>query len=307
MRTYSKPLTIATLTVLFAAVAVFRVPYGQWDAWAIWNAMARMLYYNRASDVFQYSYTLHRDYPPLWYLSVLHGFYLFGDTRLVPIALSGAVYMAVLWLMRRTGQGLLIVGLVALPYATMQGVDLPLSLALLGAVVAYHHNKSLWIGFALGVGLLLKNEGALIALCFFGVWVLNTRRIPFKALAVFLPFAACLLMFKSVVNVPNDVVQSTGILARAIDLSRYAVMFPLLIQGLFSFGSGVLVVTTGLIAIEGRVIRWTLPMTVCALVILGYVGIYAITPYDIAVHIATSWDRLILHVFPVMIYEVYRS
>jgi hypothetical protein len=189
----------------------------------------------------------------------------------------------------------------------MQGVDLPLSLALLGAVVAYHHNKSLWIGFALGVGLLLKNEGALIALCFFGVWVLNTRRIPFKALAVFLPFAACLLMFKSVVNVPNDVVQSTGILARAIDLSRYAVMFPLLIQGLFSFGSGVLVVTTGLIAIEGRVIRWTLPMTVCALVILGYVGIYAITPYDIAVHIATSWDRLILHVFPVMIYEVYRS
>lgn len=170
MRTYSKPLILA-FVALFAVLAITRVPYGQWDAWATWNALARLLYYHDAGDVFRYSIVFHKDYPPLLYLTVLNGFRVFGDTVLVPIALQGAVFAALLWLVRKPTWALLIVGVVAMRYALMQYADLPLALAFLCAVVAWRRDRPLWVGAALGVGLLLKNEGALIAACFFAVWI----------------------------------------------------------------------------------------------------------------------------------------
>lgn len=152
-------------------IAALNTPYGQWDAWATWNATARLLLYNDAGAVYQFAGLGHKDYPPLWYLTVLWGYRVFGDTNAVPIALHGMVYAALLWLVRRPLWALAIVGMVALPYAVIQYADLPLALCFLGAGVAYRHGRPLWVGFALGCGLLIKNEGALIAAGFFAVWI----------------------------------------------------------------------------------------------------------------------------------------
>ncbi len=306
MRTLTRPLIIILLA-LFAALAITRVPYGQWDAWATWNTLARLLYYNDMADVYRYSAILHRDYPPLLYLIILNGFKVFGDTIAVPIAVSGMVYAGLLWLVRKPFWALLIVGMVALRYALQQYADLPLALAFLGAVVAYRHNKPLWVGVAMGIGLLLKNEGALIAVCFISAWAVSERRLPMQALITLLPFAALLMLFKAVVAVPNDLTSSAGILERATNMSRYGVMLPLLLQGVIEFGGGVFVVTGAVLAINRERVRWSVPLVVCGLVLVGYVGTYAITPYDIAHHIETSWDRLILHVFPIIVYELTKA
>jgi hypothetical protein len=180
---YRTAALIGGFLVLYALVAVFRVPYGIWDAWANWNATARLLYYNDAMEVFRLSALSHKDYPPLVYLAVLWGYRLLGDTPLVPIALHGMVYAVLLWLVRKPLWVLAIVGIVTLPYAVYQYADLPLALAFLSAVVAYRHGKPLWVGVALGCGLLLKNEGALIAACFFAVWV-GARAMSLRGNAV---------------------------------------------------------------------------------------------------------------------------
>jgi hypothetical protein len=289
--------------VLYVVIAITRAPYGLWDAWANWNATARLLLYNDAAEVFRVSALSHKDYPPLLYLSVLWGYRLFGDTSLVPIVLHGAVYAGVLWFVRKLVWILIFVGIVTLPYAVSQYADLPLALAFLGTVIAYRHERPLWVGFALGCGLLIKNEGALIAVAFVAVWIVSARRIPWKAVIVIAPFAACLLVFRAVVNVPNDVTGSGGIIERLTDLSRYTTMLPLLVIGAVEFGGGALPVLGAALWLKRIRIVNSAPLIAAALVLAGYIGIYAITPHDLVWHITHSFDRLILHIFPVVVYE----
>jgi hypothetical protein len=130
------------------------------------------------------------------------------------------------------------------------------------------------------------------------------RLIPWKALLTFAPFAACLLLFRAVVTVPNDIVGSTGILERLTDGSRYAVMLPLLLDGLVTFGGGALIVTGCVLWLERVRLRASAPVIAAALVLAGYVGVYAITPHDVVWHIESSFDRLLIHLFPVVIYTL---
>lgn len=292
--------------VAYVLIAL-RTPHGQWDGWAIWNSKARLFYYNDPLLVLQISGLPHKDYPPLLSLVVTYGYRLFGDTPLVPIIIHGAVLVGVLWLSRLRLWALVIVGAVAVAYAPTQFADLPLALCFLGAVVAYRHDKPLWVGFALGCGMLIKNEGALIAAVFIGVWVVSTHRIPWKTLAVLAPFLICLVLYKSVVNVSNDIVGSSGAFDRLTDLSRYPVMIPLLISGLVDFGGGALLVLVAGIFLQQKPVKVSLPLFVSAIVFMGYVGIYAITPADLIWHIGSSWDRLLLQLFPVTVYELTRQ
>ena len=301
--------TTALVIVAFMVaytIAALRTPYGAWDAWAIWNSKARLWLYHDPLLVLQISALPHKDYPPLLSLVVMHGYRVFGDVVTVPIAVHGAVYAGLLCLMRARLWALVLVGAVALPYATTQYADLPLALAFLGAVVAYRHDRPLWTGFALGCGLLIKNEGALIAVAFVSVWIVSTRRIHWKALAVILPFVVCLLLYRQVANETNDVIGASGTLERLTDLTRYGVMLPLLIGGVLTFGGGAFAVLGAALLIERRRVTVTVPLIAVALVLAGYVAVYAITPHDVAWHVGSSWDRLLLHLFPVIVYELTR-
>jgi hypothetical protein len=288
-------------------IAALRTPYGAWDAWAIWNSKARLFLYHDPLLVLQISALPHKDYPPLLSLVVMYGYRVFGDVLTVPIVVHGAVYAGLLWLMRARLWPLALVGAVALVYAPTQYADLPLAVCFLGAAVAYRHDKPLWVGFALGCGMLIKNEGALIAVAFYAVWIVSTRHIHWKALAVTLPFAVCLLLYRQVANETNDVIGAGGILDRLTDLTRYPIMIPLLIGGVLTFGGGAFAVLGAALWIERKPITVSVPLLAAVVVGLGYVAIYAITPHDVAWHVLSSWDRLLLHVFPVIVYELTTS
>jgi hypothetical protein len=46
------------------------------------------------------------------------------------------------------------------------------------------------------------------------------------------------------------------------------------------------------------------PLLAVLLIFLGYLVIYVITPYDLNWHLSTSLDRLILQIFPAVVYLV---
>lgn len=288
---------------LFGAL---RSPDGQWDGFAIWNSKARLWLYHDPLDVLSISALPHKDYPPLLSAVIYHGYRLFGDVQTVPIAVHGAVFAGLLWLLRKRLLTLALVGAVVLPYSVTQFADLTLALCFLGAVVAYRHKRPLWVGFALGCGILVKNEGALMALVFVGLWTVSTRRLPWRTIAVILPFVACLLFYRQAVPEANDIMGSSGILERLTDVSRFGVMVPHLISTSLGFGGGALGILVFVLWLDRRRIRPTLPLVAVALILAGYIGIYAITPHDVVWHIVNSWDRLLLQVFPVAVYELTR-
>lgn len=299
----------------YALIAVFMVAYivgaiqspdGQWDGFAIWNAKARLWLYHDPLEVLRVSLLPHKDYPPLLSLVIYHGYLVFGDVQTVPIVVHGAVFAGLLWMLRYRLWTLAIVGAVALPYSVTMFADLTLALCFLGAVIAYRHERPLWVGFALGCGVLVKNEGSLMALVFVGVWIVSARRIPYRTLLVLAPFVVCLLLYRQVVPEQNDIMGSSGMLERLTDVSRYGVILPMLISMSLGFGGGAFGVLGAVLWLQRRRVRVSMPLVTVALILVGYVGIYAITPHDVAWHIGNSWDRLLLQLWPVAVYELFR-
>jgi hypothetical protein len=154
--------------------------------------------------------------------------------------------------------------------------------------------------------LLVKNEGALMALVFVGVWIASTHRIPLKMLLVLAPFVVCLLLYRQVVPEANDIMGASGILERLTDGTRYAVMLPMLITMALGFGGGAFGVLGAALWLQRRRVRASVPLIAVALVLAGYVGVYAITPHDVAWHVGSSFDRLLLQLWPVAVYEITR-
>jgi hypothetical protein len=295
-----RTLALVALLALYLFVALQNQD-GWWDSWAHWNGRARLLLYHDPLWLFQVMPPNHLDYPPLWYLIVNTGYRLAGDTPLVGVVLHGAVFAALLLFYRRA-LIVIFVGLVTLEYAVSQFADIPLALTFLLAAVAYRHKHEDYAGLALGAGVLIKNEGLLIALIFVGVWIVRERRIPRAALVTLLPCFVGLWIFRQFVQAPGDLFTS-GAGARLFDISRYIIVLPLTVAGLVQFGIGALPLLGGVMVAERRTVRTSVPLLAAGVVLLGYVGIYLISPYDLTWHITNSWDRLIVQVFPVLVYE----
>jgi hypothetical protein len=302
---HSATLSVTLLAVFLLAYAVVAllIPNGQWDAYAIWNVRARFLYYG--ADPFHYPAVAHPDYPLLLPLAVAFGYRLIGATHpLVPIVLHGFVYAGTMWLFRRNIWLLSIVGLVGLQYASYQYADLPLALALLAATVAFYQSRQIGVGLALGIAIHTKNEGLLIAACFLFVWAAAQRRVPWRAVLAFAPFLALLVAFKLWVNVPNDVVGSTGILERLVDVERAVTVLQFVVPRFFVFGSGINLIVISIVLLLRIPIRPTVPLVAALLIFSGYLAIYQITPHDVQWHMLYSYDRLILHLFPTVLYSL---
>lgn len=131
--------------------------------------------------------------------------------------------------------------------------------------------------------------------------------LPYRTLLVLAPFVACLLLYRQAVPEANDVMGSSGILERLTDTSRYGVMLPLLISMTLSFGGGAFGVLGAALWLQRRRVRVSVPLIAVALVLAGYIGIYAITPHDVVWHVTNSFDRLLLQLFPVAVYELMRD
>ncbi len=299
----------ALFAVLYMLLAVLQ-PDGTWDAWAIWNLRARFFAY--APDITTafdpaLSYS-HLDYPPLLPAIIALGWRVFGDTRLVPVILHGMIYLAALGFLRdRPWWVMALVGTVGLDYAPTQYADTPLAAIFLAAAAASFHQRYGWAGIALGLGLLIKNEGALIALAFVAAWGKAERRIPWRALIAMLPFVMLLIAFKLWVGAPNDITSSSGIWDRVLEPTRYMIIGLATLQTLLIFGHSALLFLAACLWMGAVRPVWNVPVSAVSFVFVGYMAIYVITPNDLVWHMHTSYDRLLWQLFPTFAYGITHS
>jgi hypothetical protein len=242
-----------------------------------------------------------------------------------------ALLVSVVALLRGTASALL-AGLVILSTASLltwapaQYADIPLAFYYLGAIALLFLDASpgggrwplLWAGLCASFAAWTKNEGivflTVIVIVFF---VFNLRKRGGRPsllhsawlFAGAVPGVVLTLWFKFFLAPVADPLVKQGVsgLARLHDFNRYAEVAGGFFTNLWTLGWGV---TNPLIllAILAILVRWKmeggyrLPSLVAtaalALVFLSYCGVLLITPYGLNWQVQTSFDRLILQVWP---------
>jgi hypothetical protein len=334
-------ITAAVAMLSFAASSVV-MPHGEWDAWAIWNLRARFLYSGSASEWIQgFSPHLgwsHPDYPLLVPLSVSRGWtYLGEESTSVPVAIAAIFAVAIVRAAgsmgreRSTSRALwTAAAILASPafirYAPSQCADTALAFYILWTVIWISRGLTApgtpgpWIvaGASAGLAAWTKNEG-LLFLAVAGSVVLGLApraegpsRVARAGhmLAGATPALIGLAVLKSFAW-QNDVIATqspSSILAAFADLERVRTVFGGIGRELWTGGTivGVLPAVALFVAMRGLATPMDpgvrAGLAIIALVILAYGGVYVVTPHDLGWHMGTSLDRVLLHVFPTLVW-----
>ena len=320
-----------------------RNPRGGWDAWAIWNLRAHFLYRNGGAawrdaftELLDWS---HPDYPLLLPAFVARGWRLLGrESSAVPIVLAGfftfgctGLMAASLAILRGARQGLLAgLALAATPWLYAQGAmqcaDIPVAfyrLATLAAMAMADRFNSRGLAVLAGVSAALggwaKNEGLLWLGAFLlaRMIVARLRLVP-AFLTGALPVLAPILFFKARIATSSDifgVAARSGMMTRVLEPARYGLIAREAFVHAWNFGPlpvsafAILIVyaaVTGLRRRENRD-RAILHTGVLALsfTTVGYFTIYLLRPLDLAWLLDTSADRLLLQLWPGIVFVIF--
>ena len=252
-------LIAATAALGALLIWMYRAPYGQWDAWAIYNLRARSIFRggNEWRDAFSlFLYRSHPDYPLLLPSTVIRAWMFTGnETMLAPraiaglfaVAIVGLVVSAVALLRGRTQAyiaGIALLGNVFLiENASAQYADLPVMFFYTAAVILLlvHANATgekrnailILVGLAAGLAAWSKNEGLLfvvvVLVAHFAVvlrsdgWREYARQARFLAFGL-LPVMLIVVYFKLTLAPPSDLAVMTGkqsLVAKLVDPGRY--------------------------------------------------------------------------------------
>jgi hypothetical protein len=267
-----------------------------------------------------------------------------SDTPHVPMLQSALFAIACLGLMvtalaavKSPGQAAL--GLVILwgtPVFVDEGAremaDVPLAFYILATGVLIYlfvvHKRSgllVLAGLTAGLAAWTKNEGgvfvigALVALLVAFIHNPRGRIVFFYFLGLVIPLVV-VLYFKFALAPPSDVLSSgpARSMRQILDLSRHAEIIRAFWLEVTSFGSwGIMPVSVGIIVIlvlyyllfRSPIPRELRPAYVAGSTLLiiqaaGYYGIYLITPYDLAWHLSFSTTRVVLQLFPLLVFLV---
>ncbi len=256
------------ISIAFFAALIFSVitfiyllalnPHGGWDACAIWNLRARLIFRSGLDWERAFSTLLgwdHPDYPLLIPLSIVRiWMYIGGETVAGPSLISGLFTVATVGLLvcalricRGKNQGYL-GGLVLLgiPFFIRLGADqyadVPLAFFFLATVIlcyfylTYARQKPsilVMAGITGSLAAWTKNEGLLFVMIVLVVFFitrikLNERRDTAKGLAFLalgaLPILLAIVYFKLMIAPENDLIDRSSIESlkgRITDLSRY--------------------------------------------------------------------------------------
>lgn len=254
-------------------------------------------------------------------------------TSLLFFAALLALLVSTVTLLRGAAAGLL-VGLVILSTTTVlnwapaQYADIPLAFYYLGALALIFIDAArpaysgrwplLWAGLCASFAAWTKNEGivflAIVAIVFAGftLWRAGTgvgwSRMKWL-LAGAAPGVALTLWFKFFLAPASDVLVTQGAsgLAKVADVSRYGAIASGFFTILLTLGSGVSHPLV-LLAILAILLRWQfeeryrLASLIATVVVVGvflsYCAVLLITPYGLEWQVQSSFDRLILQVWP---------
>lgn len=322
-------------------IEYLRSPHGQWDAWAIWNQKARFLFRAgegwTASMAIPWSQPGH---PLLVSLSVARLWaYAGAELTAVPALLSGvfgaltvATVMGALDVGRTRAWmagSVLVAPLTFSHLVAAQTADLPFGMFVVASLAMLRQDdpaawrqpgrarSALLLAGALGgFSIWTKNEGAvfLLASACLVAWVaLRHGRWQDAVwwIAGVAPLAAVVAYFKLVLaTVPPEYVagSSSTFLGQLTSAERHAGVLALLRPLWLSWG--------------GPLARWSLPVVMAAAVVmalspagrsgrgvlvvvvtmlLGYYTVYILTPLDLAWLVATTFERLIMQVWPALV------
>jgi hypothetical protein len=235
----------------------FEKPFGDWDAWAIWNLRAAFIasgdgWLNGFSPVILWS---HPDYPLLLPLNVARVWTLLGERAVLAPVIVGLLFQLSLvgllatsvQMLRGALQGLLAgsVGMAVLfvSLSFRQYADIPLAYYLLAANVllfiadvspARQPGPALLAGLMTGAALWTKNEGwaLLVAVLAARLLLDLASRAPLARMARWLglfllgllPLLLAAVFFKLTLAPPNDILAGLSLPAvksKLVEISRY--------------------------------------------------------------------------------------
>jgi hypothetical protein len=289
-------------------------PDGGWDAWAIWNLKAR--FFARAPGswrrVFEVSYA-HPDYPLLLPASIARTWRLLGsEPTLVPrlygllCAVAAALFVAAAVARERGPDAacaaVCFLCLGPLPaYAARQYADVPLSAFMAGAVVLL--DQPLLCGVMGGLAAWTKNEGLLFLL----LLTIVARR-P-RVLVGAAPFLLLQLWHKHLAPV-DDYRQWWTLHTALADVASW----PRLRETGVAFAHVIvylewplaLPLTLALAKRRPSPSLW--PVLVLALAMLSsYFLVMLTTPLPLTEHLATTADRLVMQIHPLLMLAAFLS
>jgi len=338
--TLAFPLNLALALALPAAVLAATCimagtweanPHGDWDAWSIWNLRARYLAANSDAARRAWSPDLvstHPEYPLLTSAFVARCWaYCGSDDPAAPIAVSYVFLLALvsagaggvgLLRSRPLGLlfGLLLAGTPVLLHAVpAQYADVPLACYFLAALLLALLEEPLFAGVCAGLAAWTKDEGSLFLLVFVAasaVWRL--RALP-RVLLGAAPGAVLALSFKLLIaaGTPSLAGRAAGTLApKLLAASRYVQVLKAFAASLLDTSFLLLYLALAVVAASLRFDQErrrdaVLAVSVGGVMLAAYFSFYIVTPYDLAWHLATSLNRLIVQLWPLLLLAVFAA
>ncbi|MBI2669811.1 MAG: hypothetical protein HYX20_01530 [Candidatus Yanofskybacteria bacterium] len=312
--------------------------YGYWDAWAIWNTKAKFLTSENWQQLFSPQIKwMHPDYPLLLPSIVAAGWSVSNTFNpvvpfVVALLFSWSIYLLVKdWISHLFNNsvygvlgGLLMISLPAfLRWSGSQYADIPLAnFILLGVTLLYFSTKNLSVfisGSAFGMAIFTKNEGLLyfvliLASFIYTFWRIN-KKIPFKSVMLLLGGALPGILSSLVVKnyaTRNEFITNFPNIISSISFHRIFLILEGFLREFLAWKEWIVFWIIAIIFLvflhkrEKEHYFWNTFFTV--LIVLCFVSfffIYLVTPQDVVWHIQTSFNRLLIQIFPLVIVSIF--
>ena len=333
---------IAIVALVATIAAAQAAPHGDWDAWAIWNLHARFLFRGGEGDAWRGFFSIawsQPDYPLLLPASVARVWAYAGhESTLGPILIAvgfgiACVTLAVTTIGGRHGwiAGALMLGATTfLAQVPSQCADVPLACFIVatlavtfGDVLRIPNPESripaVIAGATSAMAAWTKNEGVVFVLLMFLIAVIvavrrRDGRQLLWSIAGATPILIVVVGFKLALAPSSGLVEGqslTVILTRLMDPDRHMTVLGLMAQHAMRWSAPfafavfpiVSLVAAWMAVRIGGVVR--VMAIVLGLMLASYYVVYVTTPFDIAWHVSTSIDRLLVQLWPALVLTVF--
>ena len=153
----------------------------------------------------------------------------------------------------------------------------------------------------------IKNEGLVFFFIFSFFFVIHnfkiSKYIKYYFLGTLIPLLV-LIVFKLQYAPSNDLIKGqNNSYLKIMDIHRYITILNFLIHHLRIYYQ--LIIVLIFMSISSWAYYKTFSFQVIISLLIVYFFVYILTPYNIEWHLRTSYDRLILHVTPALLYSIF--